>query len=383
MDKFSAADLRRLMAHRVDQCVSLFMPTYPSSHESAQDAVRVKNLADRAQVELEEHGMRSAEARDMLRPVRDMTLDEIFWMERSQGLAMFIARDIFERFRLPSPFPEDVVVNRRFHVKPLLPLLNTDATYFILALSQHRPRLFQASRYGAKLMQVPNMPGAKEEALNYQEAERSSQAHQTLRGDAGKQGLAFHGHGGVRDTGKEGTMQYFRMIDAALWPLLRHESAPLVMVGVEYLVPMYRAICQYPHLLEESVQGSADHWTDTQLHEKTWPLIERRARNHRDVATAKFRQLHGTGKASDNIVEIAPAAVTGKVDCLLVDPRARKWGTVDVHTNHVDVRDTPWPGDEDLIDFAAIETLNNRGLVFAVESAHMPTSSPVAAVFRY
>jgi len=383
MDKFSAADLRRLMAHRVDQCVSLFMPTFPQSHESAQDAVRVKNIADRAQAELEEHGMRGSEARDLLRPVREMPLDEVFWLERSQGLAMFLARDIFERFRLPVSFQEDVIVNRRFHLKPLLPLLNTDASYFILALSQNKPRLFHATRYGARLMNVANMPGAKEDALNYEATERSTQAHLATRGDAGRQGLVPHAHGGVRDTGKEGTQQYFRMVDAAIRPVLRNESAPLVLVGVEYLLPMFRAVCQYPHLLDDSVQGSADYWTDSQLHEKTWPLIERRAQNNREVATAKFRQLHGTGKASDNIVEIAPAAVTGKVDCLLVDPRARQWGTVDVHTNHVDIRDNPWPGDEDLIDFAAVETLNNRGLVFAVDSGHMPTNSPVAAVFRY
>src|SRR5262245_27154495 len=90
MEKFSAADLRRLIAHRVDQCVSLFMPTYPQSHESAQDAVRLKNLADRAQSQLEKHGMRSAEARDLLRPVREMVLDEVYWLERSHGLAMFL-----------------------------------------------------------------------------------------------------------------------------------------------------------------------------------------------------------------------------------------------------------------------------------------------------
>jgi hypothetical protein len=41
------------------------------------------------------------------------------------------------------------------------------------------------------------------------------------------------------------------------------------------------------------------------------------------------------------------------------------------------------PGDEDLLDFAAIHTLLNDGTVYAVEPEKMPDESSWAAVFRY
>jgi len=39
--------------------------------------------------------------------------------------------------------------------------------------------------------------------------------------------------------------------------------------------------------------------------------------------------------------------------------------------------------DEDLLEFAAIQTLLNGGIVYMVEPEKMPESDPLAAVFRY
>jgi hypothetical protein len=387
MDTFTSSDLRNLMSHRVDQCVSLYLPTHPAGPESAQDAVRLRNLVDRAEELLASHGMRSAEARDLMRGVRELPLDELFWIKRSHGLALFVAPDVLFRFRLPERFEEQVMVNRRFHLKPLVPLLHGNTSYWILCLSQNKPQLLRATRYGVESIQVPDMPGPIDDALNYVTGERTSQNHSAMRGDmsrlAGKQGSVFHGQGGARETAKDEITQYFRLLDSALKPVLRQETAPLLLVGVEYVIPIFRAICHYPHVIDETVSGSADHWTPQQVQEKTWPVVQRRVLAAWNGAVDKFRTLHGTGKASDNISEIAPAAVNGKVDCLLVDTRARQWGAFDPHSNRVELRDAPWPGDEDLIDLAAVETLHNRGAVFALSADDLPTSSPVAAVFRY
>jgi len=41
------------------------------------------------------------------------------------------------------------------------------------------------------------------------------------------------------------------------------------------------------------------------------------------------------------------------------------------------------PGDEDLLDFAAMQTLLNGGIVYAVEPQKVPDEALLAAVFRY
>lgn len=384
MDNITTSDLRSLMAHRVAQCVSIYLPTHPAGLQSAQDAVRLKNLVERAESLLESHGMRAPEARELVRRVRELPQDELFWMQRSQGLALFISSESFLKYRLPYSFDEEVQVNRRFHVKPLLPLLSGDVRYFVLVLNQTKPRLLRGSRYGVEAVEVATMPGPIGEALNYVEADRGSQVHSAARGGVrAKQGGVFHGQGGIPDTAKDELAQYLRLIDQAVQAALRGEKAPLVLVGVDYVIPMFRSVCRYAQVLPEAVPGNAEHWGEQTLHEKSWPIVERVAATNRQEAAARFLDLLGTGKASDNLSEIVPASAVGKVECLLLDPQARQWGAYDAHNNKAEIREAPWPGDEDLIDFAAFETLNNRGSVFTLPKAQMPTKSSVAALFRY
>lgn len=40
------------------------------------------------------------------------------------------------------------------------------------------------------------------------------------------------------------------------------------------------------------------------------------------------------------------------------------------------------PGDEDLLNAAAIQTLLNGGTVYAVEPEQVPDTAPLAAIFR-
>jgi hypothetical protein len=47
------------------------------------------------------------------------------------------------------------------------------------------------------------------------------------------------------------------------------------------------------------------------------------------------------------------------------------------------LRDEPQPGDEDLLDSAAVHTFLNGGTVYAVEPVEVPDEATLAAVFRY
>jgi len=61
----------------------------------------------------------------------------------------------------------------------------------------------------------------------------------------------------------------------------------------------------------------------------------------------------------------------------------QKWGLFDSETDLVELHDKPMPDDEDLLDLAAIQTLLNRGTVYALTQEKMPENSTTAAIFRY
>ena len=100
---------------------------------------------------------------------------------------------------------------------------------------------------------------------------------------------------------------------------------------------------------------------------------------------AQYRQLAGTEKAADNIKEIVAAAVNGRVDRLVIAVDTQVWGLFNPDTGEI-VYYQEGQRKEDhlpLLDFAAVQTLQNGGAVFAVSQDEMPTKSAIAAVFRY
>jgi hypothetical protein len=77
------------------------------------------------------------------------------------------------------------------------------------------------------------------------------------------------------------------------------------------------------------------------------------------------------------------AALQGRVDTLFVAAGEQRWGTADPRTLQVTIHDLPQPGDEDLLDRAAVHTLLTSGTVFAVPVQQVPGPGPAAVLLRY
>ncbi len=61
----------------------------------------------------------------------------------------------------------------------------------------------------------------------------------------------------------------------------------------------------------------------------------------------------------------------------------QRWGEFDPQTDTIQQHDEAGPGDEDLLDLAAIQTFMNGGTVYIRDPNEMPDHSQVAAIFRY
>jgi hypothetical protein len=68
---------------------------------------------------------------------------------------------------------------------------------------------------------------------------------------------------------------------------------------------------------------------------------------------------------------------------LFVPLGLQKWGRYDAENNKVIAEREPGPGNEDLFDLAATETLLNSGQVFAVPLEAMPGGGEIATILRY
>jgi hypothetical protein len=383
MELFPREELKTLVKRREGPCISIYMPTHRAFPETKQDAIRFKNLLREAEDRLKGAGLRSPEARRLLKSAKTLINDVLFWQHQSDGLAAFISSDGFYHHRLPLKFDELLVVTDRFHIKPLLPLFSHEGRFYILALSQNEVRLFQCTQYRVKEVEIENVPRSLKDALKYDDPEKQLQFHTRTPTSAGERATMFHGQGVGKDDTKENILRFFRQLDQGLSALLGKENAPLVLAGVDYLFPIYRDANSYPKLMEKGITGNPEGLNGEELQKQAWGIVEPYFLNAHEEAIAKYKQLAGSGRTSNSVKEIALRAYDGRIDILFVVVGIQQWGVFDPEKHAVHLHHKPELRDEDLLDFAGVCAYLNGGTVYALKPEKMPDETPLAAIFRY
>lgn len=386
MDFVSVDDLKQLSGKRSEWCVSIYLPTHRESQEKQQDPVRLKNLIKDAEDALLSYNVRAPLARDLLAPARSLIENYPFWEYQSDGLAVFIAPDLFRYYRIPLHFEEEMVINSRFFLKPLIPEVLHRNRFYILAFSQHSIRLFEADRLTLNEIELEDVPKSVEEALWMDTREEHQQFHTntaTPGGKGGERPAIWFGHGGEKDVSKENILLFAQQVDKGLHEVIEGNTIPMVFAGVDYLFPIYQEANTYPYLLDEHIEGNFDRSSGQTLKDLAWNMIQPRFEKDIKDAADLYMQWAHTKRASSDIKEIVPAAFYGRVASLFVPLGMDRWGKFNPDTAEVHVHDQPEKGDEDLYDLAAIHTLINNGNVYAVEPQEIPGGELVAAQYRY
>lgn len=389
MDQFTRRDLRQLVAARHPACVSMFLPMHRKARDVNENRIRCKNALTAAEGQLLDMGVPATTARAILLPGRELEENNDFWLRQSDGLAMFAAPDSFHVFRVPLNFTQQVVAGRQFHIRPMLPLLQGDGTFYVLAVSQNRVRLLRGTRHRVTELDPATLPHNLREALNVGEWKADLTHKDFPTFTAGRDGntvaQAFPGHGDSLDVTKNAELeQYFMRIDDGLQEFFREENDPLVFAGVDYLFPMFKEACHYRRLIAEPVTGNPDGLSADELHRKAWALVEPGFRAGEATALERYGDGTPRGLASDDVGQILEAATTGRVETLFLNPQREIWGRVDERTGHVQhLCETPQPGAVDLLDHAAAQTLRTGGTVYAIAADRMPNHSAMAAIYRY
>jgi len=388
MDRFQLGDLRRLLAAQgaeasAGPCVTLTQPTHGVGRDGEQDQIRFRNLLNQAEAALADGWMRAPEARDYVAPLREVLGDNDFWRHRGQGLAVFLNSDSCERYRVPVSLPEAVSVDDHFHLRALLPMIGASDRFFVLALSQRDVKFFEASRDSIEEVEVAGLPDDMVEALHFDSVDRGAQVHSGMHGSVGKQAAVFHGQGGKADTHKTDLRQFFKQVDSALAPVLRGQTAPLLLAGVDYEFPLFREVSHYAHLADVELSGNCDHLTPHEIHSRAWPLVEPLTMTQQASAASKYQHARNTVRSLNDAAEIVLAARQGRIESLFVAKDLNLWGTVSEADSQVELHDQRLPGDIDLVEDAAMQTVLHRGNVYAVAADKVPDPSGCAANLRF
>ncbi len=402
MSLLKREELEALIRNQDGLRLSIYMPTHPTGREIQQDPIRLKNALDKAEQQFLEAGLREPEIEALLEAGYQLVQNDFFWQHQSDGLALFLAQDITRDYRVPLSFEKLVVVADRFHIKPLISLLSHDGQFYLLALNQDEAQLFLGSQHNIREIEEEEIPEDLADILHSEDFERHLQFHSSTRVPGVPQERpahpahasqaevtaerpgAFHGQGGGERDFKAELLRDFHHLDDALSQFLAGEEIPLVLAGVEYLLPLYEEANSYPHMVEESIKKNPQALSLEDLHQAAWEILEPRFEEDLEEALGVYKHLATEdGTTSVALEAIVPGAYDRRIDTLFVASGIQQWGKFDPEARTVKVHDIAQPEDEDLLDFAAAHTLLNGGTVYVVSPEVMPAPAPMAAVFRF
>jgi hypothetical protein len=385
MDVMTHAELRNLIEAGSPPRVSIFMPMHRTGRDVREDPIRLKDLLREAEKALFDRGIDKRTVGRILEPAQAWLEDEAFWNEREDGLAILLTDGFSQAYRLPFTIDERATVNDHFDLRPLLALA-AEKQFYVLAVSMGGSRLLKCSTHQCSLVPLP-----ADVALNMDQAIRGEDEHQThtVRRGAGEspnpQGGAGAYHGQAQDIQQkehEDLMFYLRQLDDGVRRVLPSQDVPLVLAGVDSVVPFYRKISSLRNLVQPEILGNPEHVANEVLLERAREMLE--PVWHKDLIELQERFGTGTarGLSSIDFGEILEAAETGRVDILFVPAGFAAAGRYEDHPEHVHVGAVPGE-DTELLERAVTFTLQNSGAVVPVLREQMPGNGEIAAIFRY
>jgi hypothetical protein len=363
-------------------CISLYQPTHRQHPDKAQDAIRFRNLLKKVEASLRQK-YPSRDIRPLLQPFVALAEDRDFWNHNADGLAVLAAPDLFRVYRLQRPVVELVVVADSFHSKPLMRIMQSADRYQILGLSRHGFKLFEGNRDVLDEI-LPLEDELQLAALAQGDEVGGVERTNRVYGPAGTSSASQHGTDVKQDADERDARRFFRAVDRAV---LQHYSQPsqlrLILAALPEHHQRFRAVSSNPFLLQEAIDVYPDTLSHDALRERAWQLIQPYYLERLDGFLQAFGAATAKGQGTDNLADIAAAAIAGRVATLLIEADRIIPGRIDIAAGAITKGDLTHPEIDDVLDDLGELVVKAAGEVVIVPAQRMPTQTGAAAIYRF
>ena len=376
----SIRELKELAAVQ-GPCITVIASLHPEDKRHGR--LRLKKANEETDEKLAAHGVDLETRRALLEPLRGLD-EELETGNEGASAVILRSRDVFRYHIVPQQLEDSVTVAQHFYLIPLLDIIWESRPFYVLALSQKHIRLVRCTNTSSEEVDLPpSVPRNFDDFIQTDKPDHVLDNSAAGGPGTGSMGRVMFGTGTDKERKDQYLLHFYRAVDRGISDLLKGDPASLVIAGVEYELPLYREVSGCPNLVEEGVRGAPDGLKGGELHARALQVVEAHWRKDIDDALAVYEQFGGSDRASASIKEIVKAAYDGRVLHLFVARGARHLGNFDEMTHKVRTHGQERPGDEDLINAAAIETLAHAGDVFIIPRSKVPHGSQMAAVMRY
>jgi hypothetical protein len=382
-DILTPADLVTMASFKGRPCLSLYQPTHRRHPENQQDPIRFRHLVKALETSLRQ--LHAADTvRALLEPFEVLADDHDLWNHTQDGLAVLGAPGMFRLFLLPRPVAELAVVADSFHTKPLRQWLQSTGRYQVLALSLHKVQLFEGDR---NALEAVALAAGVPETMTAELGDQRTEPHSTVASYGGIGGghmAMHHGHGGKKDEIDGDAERYFRAVDRAV---LEHHSRPsglpLMLAALPEHQHLFREVSHNPFLMASGLMADPQGLTHDSLRQRAWELAAPQRDAQQAAWSDAFAAAAAKGLGSENLAQVAHAAVAGRVAVLLIEADREEAGRIDGSTGRIDPADLDNPRVDDVLDDLAALVESRGGEVHVLPAERMPCRTGVAASFRH
>ena len=388
MDILTLEKFKELINEEENYCISMYMPTNFIGVDIKQNPIRLKQLIKKAEDKLTSMYVENIEIEKILKPISSLIDDKEFWRNQTEGLVIFSTTKEMKYYHIPYEVKEDVLISDKFYTKPLIPIFTGDGEFYILALSKNEVRLFKATRQMVKEIKMEGAPRSMHDMqVDYDPKTNLLIRTSNTQGRTSELNYnnASQGQGNENDFEKNELSRYFRAIDESLNKLNNEENIPLVLAGVEYLIPIFKEISSYPNIIDEFIKGNPETLYGEDLQKLAWELMEPKFLKIQELAEAKYKQYSGQRNKlfSNSLKKIVTQAYNGQIETLFIADGVNKWGKFNPNDSKVEIYEEEKVGSEDLLDYVATTTISRGGSVYIVDADKVPDGGVIAAILRY
>lgn len=359
-------DILRRLADAKGPCITIVEP--------AGDRAKLDQAVDQVETSLPDE-----ERENLIAPLRE-SLKALNGAEKG-SVVLLRSADLNELVVTGEVLPPTRTVTDFFSLRALLPALHEQHDFYLLALSQKRTRLLHCTATTST-----ELPFANGTSVSLGESRNTDKPDHTLenRGGAGpSQGNmkgVLSGTGNEAEHKPEFLHNFFSEIDRAVHETVKDSGLPLILVGVESELAIYRKVNTYPLLGETGVLGSPDGFIGGEMHARGLRALSTFVPPATQKLLDDLDKMIGTGHASVHAADIVKASFEGRVSHLFLQSGAEYQGTYDEArgktSHHSEER-------HDLMDDAVRQTILHGGRISLLTGKQMPGGVPVCAVFRY
>ncbi|MFT5933379.1 MAG: hypothetical protein ACI9M6_000420 [Hydrogenophaga sp.] len=377
------ASLAELAAFKGSPCLSLYQPTHRRHPENQQDPIRLRHLVKALETSLPKQ-LGADAVKALLEPFNALAEDSDFWNHTQDGLAVLSAAGLFRVFLLQQQVAELAVVADTFHTKPLRQQLQSTGRYQLLALSLHKVQLFEGDRH---TLDPVALAAGVPQTLTAALGEEHTEPHISVSsyGGIGSGHMAMHhGQGGKKDEIDTDAERFFRAVDHAV---LEHHSRPsglpLMLAALPEHHHRFREVSHNPFLMAGGLMVDPHGLAHDNLIQRAWDVVAPQQQAQQAALTDAYATALAQGLGSENLSQVAHAAVAGRVGTLLIEAERQVAGRIDPSSGRIDAADLANPRVDDVLDDLGALVESMGGEVHVLPAERMPCNTGVAASFRH